>query len=102
MNTAAVAAAMMEKAATSRKNVILTDVAGRFGLKYEPMVAPQKDGMYSLVRVFRGEDDLVADLDEAAAARLLTDWLGSVELLMPNAKIEARWNTMLTENGWAE
>lgn len=102
MNTARVAAAMVAASAASRKNADFgAMMGGRFFLKNVPTLAPQKDGNFSLVRVFRGDDELIADLDAATAETLLTEWLGEVVLMQPNEKIEARWKDALTERGWA-
>lgn len=101
MNTAKVSAEMIAASAASRKNSTFGSLlGGSFFIKNDVTLAPQKDGNFSLVRVFRGDDELVADLDAAAAASLLTDWLGAVILVQPNEKIEARWNTALAERGW--
>lgn len=102
MNTATVAAAMMAKAATHRNAALDEMLGGTFFLSSVPMVAPQKDGSFTLVRVHRGEDEKVMDLDAAAAEALLADWIGAVALRMPNAKIEARYAAKLAELGWAE
>lgn len=101
MNTAKVAAVMMAKAAT-RENAELGEMlGGSFFLSSVPMVAPQKDGNFTLVRVHRGEDEKVMDLNANDAETLLTDWIGAVALRMPNDKIEARYAAKLTELGWS-
>lgn len=102
MNTATVAAAMMAKAATHKKADLGEMLGGTFFLSSVPVVAPQKDGDFTLVRVHRGEDEKVMDLDAAAAEALLIDWLNAVALRMPNAKIEARYTAKLAELGWAK
>lgn len=102
MNTATAAAAMMAKAATHKNAELGEMLGGRFFLKSTPLVAPQKDGNFTLVRVHRGDDEKVMDLDAAAAEALLIDWLGAVALRMPNEKEEARYTAKLAELGWAE
>lgn len=102
MNTATVAAAMMAKAATHKNADFSAMVGGMFFLKSSPLLAPQKDGNYTIVRVHRGEDEKVMDLDAAAAEALLIDWLGAVDLKMLNDKQRARYTAKLTELGWAE
>lgn len=100
MNTTAVAAAMMANAATHKNADLGEMLGGTFFLSSVPMVAPQKDGNFTLVRVHRGEDEKVVDLDAATAETLLSDWIGAVALRMPNAKIEARYAAKLAELGW--
>lgn len=98
MNTAAVAAAMM----AIGKNISFDDfIGGTFSLKNVPMVVPQKDGSYTLVRVYRGDDELIADLNAVDAEAQLAAWLNDVVLVLPNAKIEARYVTALESHGWA-
>lgn len=102
MNTTTVAAAMMAKAATRTNADFSAMVGSAFFLKSSPLLAPQKDGNFTLVRVHRGEDEKVIDLDAAAAETLLIDWLGAVDLKMPNDKERARYAAKLAELGWAE
>lgn len=90
----------MARAATHRNADFSEMIGGTFLLSSVPMVAPQKDGNFTLVRVHRGEDEKVIDLDADAAEALLIDWLGAVGLKMANAKSEARYAAKLDELGW--
>lgn len=102
MNVATVAAAMMAKAATHRNADLGEMLGGSFFLSSVPTLAPQKDGNFTLVRVHRGEDEKVMDMDAVAAEALLIDWLGAVTLRMPNEKIETRFAAKLAELGWTQ
>lgn len=97
MNTMAAAKSMV----AARRNVSFGDMmGGSFFVKNDPMIAPQKDGNYTIVRVYRGQDEKMTDLDAAAAVSLLADWIGAVALDMPTPKVEGQWRARLAEMGY--
>lgn len=96
MNTLMIAQAMVAQAGTSKRNVTLSQALGKeFFWRKEPMVAPQKDGRFSVVV----NDDLMADLDESAAATEVAQRLVAT-VFMDGAAARARLDAILSERGW--
>jgi hypothetical protein len=101
MNTSKAATDLIAKAQSTRWNVDVKKILGAFFVENAPTIAPQRDGRMTLVRVMRGKDEKVTDLDTDAAVTMLTTWLAEIVVDLPSPKAQARYDARLAELGWA-
>lgn len=96
MNITKIAQAMMNQAVATKRNVTFEDViGGAFFWRKAPMIAVQKDGLFSLLLT----DIVASDLSASDATEQLSALLANTRHDGP-PKAQARLDNLLAERGW--